>query len=169
MTDVYIALGSNLDNRLNYLKKAVDLLNSLGNIPVTGGLYESSAYGFTDQPSFLNSALLLKTELKPIDLLNRLKEIEIKVGRKKRIHWGPREIDLDIVFYDKKTLQFKELIIPHPDFQNRRFVLQPLADISPDFVPPAHSESVSELLNNCNDNTKIELIAMEWYPNGIKI
>ncbi len=132
-------------------------------------LYRSSAYGYTHQPDFLNTALLLETTAKPFDLLKCLKSIEESVGRKQRIRWGPREIDLDIIFYDEEVLNTPELTIPHPDFHNRRFVLQPLADIAPDFISPTHRKSVKELLNKCADKTTITLIATEWYGNGLQI
>ena len=97
MAEVFIALGSNLGDRLNYLIKSVNLLNLIGNVSSIAKLYQSSAYGFTAQPFFLNSAILLQTDIVPLNLLERLKNIEREVGRKKRIRWGPREIDLDII------------------------------------------------------------------------
>ena len=169
MAEVYIAIGSNLGNRLEYLRNAVNSLNKVGKVLAIAKLYQSGAYGYSRQPSFYNSAVLLETKLAPVELLNALKNIEKKGGRKKRVRWGPREIDLDIIFYDQKMLQTKQLTLPHPDFHNRRFVLQPLADIAPDFVSPTHRKSVLELLNNCQDSTKNKLIETEWYSNGTQI
>ena len=132
-------------------------------------LYLSSAYGYTDQPDFFNTALVMETTAGPFDLLKFLKSIEEIVGRKQRIRWGPREIDIDIIFYHDKVLNTPELVIPHPDFHNRRFVLQPLADLAPDFISPTHRRSVQELLNQCTDKTTITQIATEWCGNGFQI
>jgi len=169
MAEVYLALGSNLGDRRQYLIQAVNSLQEKDKILMIAPLYRSSAYGYTNQPDFLNTALLLETTAKPFDLLKFLKSIEESVGRKQRIRWGPREIDLDIIFYDDEVLNTPDLVIPHPDFHNRRFVLQPLADIAPDFISPTHRKSVKELLNKCADKTTITLIAMEWYGNGLQI
>ena len=164
MTPVYLAIGSNLGDRKKHLIDAINLLHSYAAVEAIAPLYETSAYGMTDQPSFLNSALRIKTKQKPEELLATLKEIEKKVGRKKRVRWGPREIDLDIIFFDDLILNSPDLFIPHPDFHNRRFVLKPLRDLDPDFISPSHRKSISELLTICHDLTNIELIERDWYP-----
>jgi len=169
MADAFIALGSNLGNRLHHLIASVDLLRSTEKIISIAPLYESSAYGYTEQPMFLNSAIMLQTTAEPLVLLERLKEIEKQVGRKQRIRWGPREIDLDIVFYDQLIMRNDRLTIPHPDFQNRRFVLQPLTDMAPGFISPLHQKTLLQLLNVCTDTTKLILTSTEWYPHGLKI
>jgi len=169
MTEVYIALGSNLGDRLKNLISAVDYLKDIGMLQALGGLYRSDAYGFTEQPDFYNSVVSLKTSLAPVILLDRLKEIERKLGRKKGVRWGPREIDLDIIFYGQLILNRRELIIPHPDFHNRKFVLMPLVDIAENFISPTHRKSVLMLLKACRDTTRTDLIAKKWYINGIKI
>ncbi len=169
MSEALIAIGSNVGDRCSYLKQAVDNIQSLGDVKQVAPLYETSAYGLTDQPDFLNSVILLRTSVKPKTLLHKLKSIEVTVGRKERIRWGPREIDLDIIFYDDKILRTVDLSIPHPDFQNRRFVLEPLADIAPEWKSPIDGKTVLELLNNCADKTIIELVEKDWYPDGVKV
>ncbi len=166
MSETYLALGSNLGDRKQYLVNAVNYLKSIGVLLLNAGLYETGAYGFTEQPAFLNSALLLDTHLNPLDLLNQLKNIENMTGRKQRHRWGPREIDLDIIFYENQVIQTRELTIPHPDFQNRRFVLQPLMDIAPNFISPAQNKTVSQLFKDCRDSTRVQRIAKEWYVHG---
>lgn len=167
MANVYIGIGSNLGDRKKYLRNAINLLHSVGTVEQIAALYETSAYGLIDQPSFLNSALLIKTTQEPEELLISLKEIEKQVGRVKRIRWGPREIDLDIVFYDDIRLNSKTLTIPHSDFHNRLFVLYPLFDLAPDFVSPTHQKTIKELLKVCHDSTNIELIDKDWYQTWI--
>ena len=119
MADVYIALGSNIGDRKRHLLKAINKIHSIGEIISIAPLYLSSAYGFFEQPDFYNSIVLLKTKLEPLKLLNKLKLIEVEVGRKNRIRWGPREIDLDIIFYNQEIIETNELTVPHPDFKNQ--------------------------------------------------
>ncbi len=169
MITTFIALGSNLGDRVNYCVKAVLHLTDYGIVEQIAPLYETGAYGMENQPSFLNSAVRFKTKLTPEALLMRLKEIEQELGRKNRIRWGPREIDLDIIFYGERIIQRPELTVPHPDFHNRRFVLQPLADLAPNFQPPGFDLTVEQLLNALKDSLPIRLIAKEWYPHGINV
>lgn len=163
MIPVFIALGSNIEPRLKYLTAAVDQLQTLGKLIKIAPLYLSSAYGVPDQPDFFNSAAMLNTNFLPLDLLTALKDIEGKIGRKERYHWGPREIDLDIIFYDNETVDEKELIIPHPDYKNRRFVLHPLVDMEPNYSPPGETKNLSQLLHECTDDTHIKLETKNWY------
>ncbi len=169
MIATFIALGSNLGDRVDYCVKAVSHLTDYGIVEQVAPLYESAPYGMTEQPAFLNSVVLFKTNLAPEKLLMTLKNIEQKLGRKNRLRWGPREIDLDIIFYGREIIQRANLRIPHPDFPNRRFVLQPLADIAPLFQPPGFNHTVEELLNALKDQLPIRLIAKEWYPHGINV
>jgi 2-amino-4-hydroxy-6-hydroxymethyldihydropteridine diphosphokinase len=165
MSKVFLALGANLgDRRLNFIK-SIDQLKKIGNIKAIGGLYQSSAYGYTKQPFFYNSALLLDTTLAPDALLVACKGIEKLVGRKYRRRWRPRELDLDIIFYGNIVFNNKKLTVPHPDFHNRRFVLLPLVDICDNFISPTHTMTIAEILKNCPDTTSIKLISKKWYSN----
>lgn len=169
MSEAIIALGSNVGDRHRYLTTAVHHIGRLGDLSGIAPLYETGPYGFTDQADFLNSALRIQTSLEPEELLAQLKQIETEVGRRQRIHWGPREIDLDIIFYDRRIVRTEILTIPHPDFHNRMFVMKPLVRIAPEFVSPVHLRTVRELMEICQDQTIVKLIETHWYRNGIKI
>ncbi len=159
----FIALGSNVEPRLKYLTLAVDQLQFLGEIKRIAPLYHSSAYGVENQADFFNSACILGTNLLPLDLLKSLKDIEEKLGRKERFRWGPREIDLDIIFYGNEIIKEEGLVIPHPDYKNRRFVLLPISDMDPDLIPPDDNKNVKQLLDHCQDKTQIKLEMTNWH------
>jgi len=167
MVKVVIALGSNKGNRLRFIKKALKKIDELGKISAVASLYQSSAYGFTNQSDFYNSVLILETQMAPEQLLIELKKIEKQVGRTENIRWGPREIDLDIILYNQRQVFKKELTIPHPDFHNRLFVLQPLAEIDAELRVPGMNTSVGNLLNKCKDKTIIETVKKDWYADGV--
>jgi 2-amino-4-hydroxy-6-hydroxymethyldihydropteridine diphosphokinase len=148
MATVFIGLGSNKGNRKNNILRAIDLLEKSGQkVLKTSKIYNTAPYGYLKQRSFLNAVIRLKTELLPKKLLKLCKDIEKEIGRKKSFRWGPREIDLDILFFDKKILRSKQLIIPHKDLHNREFVLIPLTEISPNLTHPVFKKRVSELKN----------------------
>jgi 2-amino-4-hydroxy-6-hydroxymethyldihydropteridine diphosphokinase len=169
MADVVIALGSNLGNSLGYLKRAVLEIKNLGSIVKIAPLYRSRAYGYHDQPDFLNTAIILKTELKPLELLTVLKKIELDMGRTQNIRWGPREIDLDIILYNQRQITTDELTVPHADFHNRIFVLLPLSDIAPEMYSPSHNSTIFDLLKKCKDTAGIKLLAKNWFSNGSEL
>lgn len=163
MIPAYIALGSNIEPRLNYLTAAIEQLQSLGKIERVAPLYRSGPYGVETQADFFNSACILNTSILPLDLLNSLKDIEEKLGRKKRFHWGPREIDLDIIFYDQQVIEEDELTIPHADYKNRIFVLMPLCGLDATFIPPGEDKDLAQLKADCQDKTQIKLEAENWW------
>ena len=169
MAKVIIAVGSNKGDRLTFIKEALKKIDELGQISAVASLYQSSAYGFTNQSDFYNSVIVLKTDMAPKQLLIELKKIEKQVGRIENFRWGPREIDLDIILYNQRQLNYKGLTIPHPDFHNRIFVLQPLAEIEPELRVPGMNKSISNLLNKCKDKTIIEILNEDWYSNGVTI
>jgi 2-amino-4-hydroxy-6-hydroxymethyldihydropteridine diphosphokinase len=147
MTDIYLALGSNMGDSAALIDQAVKLLREKVSDIKQAPLYHSKAYGYTDQPDFFNTALFGQTELGPEELLEFVKEVEREVGRVKRFRWGPREIDIDIIFYGNETIDHPHLHIPHADFANRDFVLKPLCDLNPDFKDPRSKLSMKDLLN----------------------
>lgn len=143
---VYLALGSNLDNRLANLKQAVAALSPQMEVKAKSPVYETPPWGYEDQPRFLNQVIKVQTYLEPEPLLKHLKRLEVTLGRKESFQNGPRLIDIDILFYDDLILNTASLVIPHPRLHERGFVLLPLMDIDPDLVHPANQKSVREML-----------------------
>ncbi|PIU83706.1 MAG: 2-amino-4-hydroxy-6-hydroxymethyldihydropteridine diphosphokinase [Elusimicrobia bacterium CG06_land_8_20_14_3_00_38_11] len=146
MTTVFLGLGSNRGNRKKNILRAIKLLKRSGQkVLRLSSLRETKPYGYKKQKKFLNAVVKLKTKLLPSELLELCKKIEKKIGRTKSFRWGPREIDIDILFFGKKIIKNKKLTIPHKDLHNRAFVLQPLMEIAPNFVHPVLKKRVSEL------------------------
>lgn len=131
MNDSFLSLGSNMGNRLDMLKGAVQLLMDYPLIRVVAisSLYETDPVGFTDQDPFLNMVVRLKTELSALALLDACQEIERKLNRERLIRWGPRTIDLDILLYNQENIKTERLVVPHPRMHERAFVLIPLLEI----------------------------------------
>jgi len=150
MPTVYLALGTNLGDRPANLRAAVDSLPPAVNFLAGSPVYETQPWGLTDQPAFLNMAVRGETALPPLELLRRLKQLEVSLGRQPGVRWGPRLIDIDILFYDDLVLDLPGLIVPHPRLHERAFVLVPLADVAPDLVHPVLGKSVRELLAGVN-------------------
>lgn len=145
----WIGLGSNMGKRERYLVEALAEMEKCGlKVLARSSVLETKAYGKTDQEDFLNQVCLVDTAYSPRALLNTLLDIERRMGRVRKEHWGPRIIDLDLLFYEEEIVTEKDLIVPHADIENRRFVLAPLAELSPDFVHPVLHRSVKELLQD---------------------
>ncbi len=157
MEKVYLGLGTNLGQREETLEKAIHNLSLNSNIEILkiSAVYETEAYGFKDQPDFLNLVLEAKTSLSPERLLIAAKSIEEQMGRKSRRHWGPREIDVDILAYENSVVCEDFLRVPHKELSKRRFVLVPFAEIASAFIPPDRNKSVRELLTLCLDTGRV--------------
>lgn len=135
---VFIGLGSNVGDRLAFLKAAMTALRATAGVVVarTSSVYETDPVGVEDQPMFLNAVAELRTDLAPSELLGRLKQIETEVGRTPGEHWGPREIDLDLLMYGDEMIEDGHLEVPHPEMAHRSFVLVPLLEIDRDIAIP---------------------------------
>jgi len=152
MFNVFLLLGSNLGDRDSYLQQAIGQIEQhVGNVTKLSSLYETQAWGKTDQPDYLNQVVMVQTELLPREVLQQILAIELNLGRKRAEKWGARTIDIDILFYENIILNEADLIIPHPELQNRRFTLEPLAEIAPGFVHPVLKTNMLQLKNNLGD------------------
>ncbi len=147
---VYLALGSNLGNRLSNLKEAIAALPPQMEVKAKSAVYETPPWGYEDQPKFLNQVIKATTYLDPEPLLKHLKRLEVALGRKETFQNGPRLIDMDILFYDDLVVNTPSLVIPHPRLQERGFVLLPLMDLDPDLTHPVSKKSVREMMTGCN-------------------
>ena len=144
-TDTIIALGSNLGNSIYNLHCAIKELKKFGYISKIADIYISEPYGYKNQNNFYNTAVLLKTNKQPLELINIISQIEKKLKKNKRIINGPRNIDIDIIFYGKNKYFFSNLIIPHPRAKDRDFVLLPILDINPFIQHPTEKKSIKIL------------------------
>jgi 2-amino-4-hydroxy-6-hydroxymethyldihydropteridine diphosphokinase len=145
---VYLSLGSNLGDREKYLREAISRLEELGVIRQISAFYETQPVDVQgEQPWFLNCALAMETELMPLDFLSRMLAVEQSMGRIRTAPKGPRTIDIDIVLFGNDVLDTPELTVPHPAMHQRRFVLEPLAEIAPAVVHPVLKRTVRELLD----------------------
>lgn len=146
MSIAYISIGSNLGDREENCRKAIKLIEIKGiAVRKQSRMYETEPWGIKDQPKFINMAIEVETDKKPEELLRVLEEIEKEIGRKETVKWGPRIIDLDILFYDDLILKTPDLEIPHPLLHEREFVLKPLCEIAPDKKHPVTGKTVKEM------------------------
>ena len=143
---IYLALGTNLGEREVNLQKAIDALAPKVRLVRKSSIYATPPWGYADQPEFLNQVIEVDTPLRPLPLLHLLKSIEAEMGREETFRYGPRLIDLDILFYGQEIVEGELLTIPHPRLQERAFVLMPLAEIAPNFVHPVLNKTIRELL-----------------------
>ena len=161
----YLLIGGNQGDREAMLAEARTLISAAaGTIRKASSFYETAPWGKSDQGWFLNQALLLETEADPVTLLKTLLQIEEKMGRKRAEKYGSRRIDIDILFFNDAIVAHEgtagrpELVIPHPEIANRRFVLEPLNEIAPDYLHPVLHRSVRELLVSCTDPLEVKKI-----------
>lgn len=144
--EVCLALGSNLGDRLAIMRATCKALEPYVTLTAKSGIYETHPVYVTDQPLFLNAVVRGTTTLDPMGLLYTVKDLEIELGRRPTFHFGPRVIDIDIIFYGQMAMHATELSIPHTLMAERLFVLKPLADVAPEWVHPVLNKNVTELL-----------------------
>jgi 2-amino-4-hydroxy-6-hydroxymethyldihydropteridine diphosphokinase len=156
MNKVYLLIGGNMGDRMANLDNALNLMeSSLGKMLLLSSRYETAAWGFTEQPHFLNQAVLLQTQLASNDLMLAILNIEKAMGRERSIPLGPRTIDIDIIYFNEEIIDNISVTIPHPKMTARRFVLLPLVEIAPDYIHPILLKSNSVLLKECGDSLAV--------------
>lgn len=160
----YLLIGGNIGDRLANLKKAVRYIEQeCGQIVLMSSIYQTAAWGLTDQPDFLNQVIVLSTPLQPNILMNTLLSIEEKMGRIRTVKLGPRTIDLDILLIDEMIISTDLLTIPHSALPKRKFALIPLEEVAPNFIHPIEKKTISQLLADCKD----ELVVQKFSANSI--
>ena len=154
--NVVLCLGSNVGNRGANLRDAIVLIEkNIGKIAKKSHVYETQPWGEPNQDPFYNQVIMINTTLDPRDLLDRISMAERDLGRERKEKWGPRVIDIDILFYGKRVIRDKGLEIPHPELHKRGFVLAPMLEIAADFVHPLLNKQIDELYMNCPDESDV--------------
>ncbi|MBS4029611.1 MAG: 2-amino-4-hydroxy-6-hydroxymethyldihydropteridine diphosphokinase [Ignavibacteriales bacterium] len=157
MSRVFLGLGSNIENRLEYLQKTFQEISKQYNIISVSAIYETEPIGETNQQNFLNAVIEIETDETPKQLFSFIKSVEKKIGRIERGKWQAREIDIDILLFDNVVLDIPELTIPHKEMHNRKFVLQPASEIAGSIVHPVFKKSITRLSQECQDNSIVQL------------
>lgn len=156
MNRAYIALGSNIAPRMDYLRQAIEAIGDVKWMSVVkkSSIYETEPVGYENQENFLNQVIEITTQYSPLELLDACQLIENKLGRERDIKWGPRTIDLDILLYNQESIVTNQLIIPHPRMDSRAFVLVPLAELNPELIIPTTNNAVREQLSLISNQEK---------------
>lgn len=153
MNTVFLLLGSNLGDRHLFLQQAIQYIEAdIAPVIKASAVYETQSWGKTDSPDYLNQVIKLQSDLPAQTVLEKVLAIENSIGRKREEKWGPRTIDIDILFYNSAIINEPGLRIPHPELHKRRFTLEPLVEIEPDFIHPTLNKSILQLKNELNDN-----------------
>ena len=154
---VYLSLGSNLGDRARHLRQAIEALDATPLLDVlrVSPVYETEPVGVKDQPDFYNLVVEVDCRISAHALHDRTKEIERMIGRSNSERWGPREIDIDIIYFGSLILEEQTLVVPHRERAARRFVLQPMADLAPSFLDPVLGYTAQELMDRCGDPARV--------------
>lgn len=157
MNKTYLLLGSNIGNSKTTLQKAVlQIEKHIGKVIRQSSLYSTAAWGNANQPDFLNQVIIVETKLSALQTIQKILSIEEKMGRVRTVKNAPRIIDIDILFFNKEIISNQELTVPHPQIQNRRFVLAPLNQLSPNLKHPLLNKTIHQLLINCPDKLNVK-------------
>jgi len=157
MNNVFLLLGSNLGHRKQLLQQAIKHIEAqIGIVTISSSIYETQSWGKADLPNYLNQVILVQTNLPAQTVLKKILAIEQEMGRVREEKWGSRTIDIDILFYNSDIISEPGLHIPHPELQNRRFTLEPLAEIAPQFIHPVLNVTILRLKNDLKDNLLIK-------------
>lgn len=157
---IFLSLGSNQGDRILNLQSAVqEIASKCGHLLNESSIYETAAWGNTNQSAFLNQVIEIQTILSPQSLLKTVLEIEESLGRVRLERWGPRLIDIDILFYGSDSINQENLTVPHPEIQNRNFVLIPLVEIAPNLIHPKFGVSVTQLLYQIDDDLSVQKLS----------
>lgn len=157
MNTTYLLLGSNMGNSHQQLSIAIKIITEqVGTVTRQSSLYTTEAWGNTSQPHFLNQVIIVSTELTALQTMNVVLSIEKKMGRERTTKNAPRIIDIDILFFNKEIIVGKILTVPHPEIENRRFVLIPLNELSPSFRHPINKKTIHQLLADCTDTLDVK-------------
>lgn len=160
VNEIFLLLGANLGDRKQTLEQVVSMIeDQIGKVVIQSSLYETEAWGNILQPAFLNQVIKVESPLNSLQVLEKVLLIEQKTGRIRTFKNAPRIIDIDILFFNKDVITFPKLKIPHPEIQNRNFVLKPLAEVAPFYLHPVLNKNINELLNDCKDHLKVEKLA----------
>ena len=156
METVYLLLGTNLGHREAHLQACLKRLSGIGTIQAISSIYETKAWGKTDEPDYLNQALSINTSSSPKDFIYQTQAIEIDMGRVRHEKWGTRIIDIDILFFGNRIIDSPKLQVPHPSLPVRRFALTALVEIAPEIIHPVLNKSVRVLMNECTDSLEVK-------------
>ena len=158
MNKVILLTGGNAGDRFDFLNQAKnDIRNKIGEIVKESAIYESVPWGFESEQDFLNQVIIITTEYSPTEVLHKCQEIENELGRiRKSKQYSSRTIDIDILFFNNEIVDLPDLTIPHKQLHKRRFTLEPLAEIAPDYIHPVLNKTIVEILKNCRDSSEVK-------------
>ena len=157
--NVFLSLGSNMGNRREYIVTASAMIHKkVGKIAKSSHIYETQAWGNVDQDPYLNQVLMINTILEPRALLEELSRIEKEMGRERKEKWGPRSLDIDILFYGKRVIRDKGLEIPHPELHKRAFILVPMMELDPELEHPVLQMAIDQLYMDCEDDSDVVML-----------
>ncbi|MDP4679349.1 MAG: 2-amino-4-hydroxy-6-hydroxymethyldihydropteridine diphosphokinase [Cyclobacteriaceae bacterium] len=162
MNNCYILLGTNLgDKQSNLQKVIIHLENEVGRIIKSSSVFQTEPWGRSEQDVFLNQVLKIETMFNSLEVLTLSLDIEVRMGRIRKEKWMDRIIDIDILYFNQEIYYSPELVVPHPEIQNRRFTLEPLVEISPNYIHPVLNKTNKELLGECGDPLQVEILILD--------